>query len=49
MRVYVVKYCDEGKEIEKGFNDRVEAEKLKKLKKGKIRALDVQLKVTIRV
>ncbi|MEF9952940.1 MAG: hypothetical protein RR898_09540 [Clostridium sp.] len=48
MRIYVVSYIDEGKTVERGFRDISEANKLKKIKRGSIRQLEVELKPVIK-
>ncbi|KMT22986.1 hypothetical protein [Clostridium cylindrosporum] len=49
MRIHILKYSENGKEVERGFRDRRKAEKLKKIKGGTIRHLDVDIEVRISV
>ncbi|KMT21577.1 hypothetical protein [Clostridium cylindrosporum] len=49
MKVYVVSYKEDGGVKERGFRNIVDAEKLKKIKKGDIRPIEVEIKPVIRV
>lgn len=41
---HLVTYSDEGREVQEAFRDRRDAEKLKKIKKGKVNTIYVNLR-----
>lgn len=48
IKVYVVSYIDEGRTVEIAFREIADAHKLKKIKRGNIKSLDVIINPSIK-